>query len=148
MQEEQGLIFDRELPPDHRSGFVTLAGKPNVGKSTLLNAWLGFRLVAVSPKPQTTRNRLRGILTRDDAQIIFVDTPGIHLPRNKLGEYMVATAKRAIPDADVVVFVDEAQEELMFLYQLLLDQNRILGIRGQKITSNRPPGTKFTMGVK
>jgi len=105
MQEEQGLIFDGQLPPDHRGGFVTLAGKPNVGKSTLLNAWLGFRLVAVSPKPQTTRNRLRGILTRDDAQIIFVDTPGIHLPRNKLGEYMVTAAKRAIPDADVVVFV-------------------------------------------
>jgi len=105
MEIEQGLIFQQELPPNHRSGFVTLAGKPNVGKSTLLNAWLDFRIAAVSPKPQTTRNRLLGILTRPDAQAIFVDTPGIHLPRTKLGEYMVATAKRAIPDADVVVFM-------------------------------------------
>ena len=105
MELEQGLMFDQQLPPDHRSGFVALAGKPNVGKSTLLNAWLGSKIVAVSPKPQTTRDRLLGILTRPNAQIIFVDTPGIHLPRTKLGEYMVTTAKHAIPDADVVVFV-------------------------------------------
>ena len=89
----------------HRSGFAALIGKPNVGKSTLLNAWLGTRLAAVSPKPQTTRNRLLGILTRDDAQVIFVDTPGIHRPRTKLGSYMVDVARRAIPDADVILFL-------------------------------------------
>lgn len=104
------LPFPEELPPDHRSGFVALVGKPNVGKSTLLNAWLGVKLMAVSPKPQTTRNRLLGILTRPDAQIIFVDTPGIHLPRTRLGEYMVETAHRAVPDADVILFTVDVSE--------------------------------------
>ncbi|MBM3190650.1 MAG: GTPase Era [Chloroflexi bacterium] len=103
-------LFVDELPPDHRSGFVALSGKPNVGKSTLLNAWLGTKIAAVSPKPQTTRNVLLGILTRPDAQIIFVDTPGIHRPRTRLGEYMVEAAASAVPDADVVLFVADASE--------------------------------------
>jgi GTP-binding protein Era len=93
-------------PPDgFRSGFVALVGKPNVGKSTLLNALLGQKVAIVSPKPQTTRVAQRGILNRPDAQIVFVDTPGIHDPRNKLGSYMVEQARRSIPDADVVCFV-------------------------------------------
>ncbi|MFH1085670.1 MAG: GTPase Era [Chloroflexota bacterium] len=98
-------LLNDALPPDHRSGYVALVGKPNVGKSTLLNAWLGYRLMAVSPKPQTTRNALLGILTRPDAQVIFVDTPGVHTPRSKLGEYMVQSARRALPDADVVLWL-------------------------------------------
>jgi GTP-binding protein Era len=107
---EQDLLAELQpLPPDHRSGFVALIGKPNVGKSTLLNAWLGTRLAAVSPRPQTTRNRLLGILTRDDAQVIFVDTPGIHRPRTKLGDYMVDVAQKAIPDADVILFVVDSE---------------------------------------
>ncbi|HMP43070.1 MAG TPA: GTPase Era [Roseiflexaceae bacterium] len=85
-----------------RSGFVALVGRPNVGKSTLLNAILGQKVAIVSPKPQTTRIPLRGILSRPDAQVIFVDTPGIHEPRTRLGNYMVDQARRAIPDADVV----------------------------------------------
>ncbi len=110
MTESEGLLFDDNLPANHRSGYVALVGKPNVGKSTLLNAWLGFKLAPVSPKPQTTRARLLGILTRPDAQLIFVDTPGIHLPRTKLGEYMVHAATQAIPDADVLVFLVDATE--------------------------------------
>ena len=90
---------------DFRTGFVALVGKPNVGKSTLLNALLGQKIAIVSPKPQTTRIPLRGILTRPDAQVIFVDTPGIHDPRTKLGSFMVDQARRAIPDADVVCFL-------------------------------------------
>jgi GTP-binding protein Era len=107
-----GWLLPEDLPPDHRSGFVAVVGKPNVGKSTLMNAYLGQKVAIVSPKPQTTRNRLLGILTLErargdpaDAQIIFVDTPGIHQPRHKLGEYMVETAVRAIPDADMVLFL-------------------------------------------
>ena len=106
------LLLPEELPPDHRSGFVAVVGKPNVGKSTLMNAYLGQKIAIVSAKPQTTRNRLLGILTLErqrgdiaDAQLIFVDTPGIHRPLHKLGEYMVETAVRAIPDADVVIFM-------------------------------------------
>lgn len=110
MNNDASLILDDELPPDHRSGFVAVIGKPNVGKSTLINAWLGQKIAIVSPKPQTTRNRLRGILTRPDAQIIFVDTPGIHQPRHKLGEFMVETATKSIPDADVVFFMVDVSE--------------------------------------
>lgn len=108
MEIEQSAVVSQQLPPNHRSGFVALAGRPNVGKSTLLNAWLGVRLAPVSPKPQTTRTRLLGILTREDAQAIFVDTPGIHTPRTRLGEYMVRAAVDAIPDADVVLFMVDA----------------------------------------
>lgn len=102
---DSALLFPDELPADHRSGFVAVVGKPNVGKSTLMNAYLGQKIAIVSEKPQTTRNRLRGILTRSDAQLIFVDTPGIHSPLHKLGEFMVETAVRAIPDAEVILFV-------------------------------------------
>jgi len=99
---------EAELPPDHRSGFVAVVGRPNVGKSTLMNSYLGQKVAIISEKPQTTRNRLLGILTRHDAQVIFVDTPGIHAPLHKLGEFMVETAVRAIPDADVVLFIVDA----------------------------------------
>lgn len=103
-------LISQDLPADHRSGFVALLGKPNVGKSTLLNAWMGIKIAAVSAKPQTTRQRLLGILTRPDAQIIFVDTPGIHEPYSKLGELMVDVARAAAPDADIVLLmVDLAQ---------------------------------------
>jgi len=101
----EGTWLPEELPPDHRSGFVAVIGEPNVGKSTLLNYYLGQKVAIVSPRPQTTRDRLLGILTRPDAQVIFIDTPGIHRPQTKLGEYMVETARRAILDADVVLWL-------------------------------------------
>ena len=99
------LLPEPELPPDHRSGFVAVVGRPNVGKSTLVNAYVGQKVAIVSKKPQTTRNRIRGILTQPDVQIVFVDTPGIHQPLHKLGEYMIKTAQHAVPDADVVLFM-------------------------------------------
>jgi len=94
-----------EIPPGHRSGFVAVIGRPNVGKSTLMNQFVGQKVAIVSPKPQTTRSRILGILTRSDVQVIFVDTPGIHRPRHKLGQAMVATATHVLPDADVVLFM-------------------------------------------
>jgi GTP-binding protein Era len=97
-------MTEPETPP-HRSGFVAVVGRPNVGKSTLVNGLLGQKVAIVSPRPQTTRTRILGILTLPEAQVILVDTPGLHRPLHKLGEAMVATAASAIPDADVILFV-------------------------------------------
>ena len=91
-----------------RSGFVSLVGRPNVGKSTLLNRLVGEKLAIVSPRPQTTRTRITGIRNRADAQIVFVDTPGVHPGGGRLGELMRQTAKRAVEDVDVVGLVVDA----------------------------------------
>ncbi|MBI3592063.1 MAG: GTPase Era, partial [Nitrospirae bacterium] len=88
-----------------RSGYVSLTGRPNVGKSTLLNTILGEKVAIVTPKPQTTRNRLVGIKTLSDAQIIFIDTPGIHKPRHRLGELLVKEAKEAVKEVDLILFM-------------------------------------------
>ena len=92
-----------EVPDGHRSGFIALAGRPNVGKSTLINRLLGQRIAAVSPKPQTTRQRQLGILTLPDAQLVFVDTPGLHEPLHKLGEKMNEEALSSLHEADVIL---------------------------------------------
>lgn len=92
----------------HRSGFVTIVGRPNVGKSTLLNAICGEKVAITSDKPQTTRHQIRGVVTRPDAQIVFVDTPGIHKPRTKLGERLNATAAAGWSDVDVICLVLDA----------------------------------------
>ena len=92
----------------YRSGFVTLVGRPNAGKSTLLNQILGQKVSIVSDKPQTTRTQVRGVLTSDTHQIVFVDTPGIHKPRSALGTSLNATAASAVSDADIVCFVVDA----------------------------------------
>lgn len=99
--------MDQDLST-YKAGFVALIGRPNVGKSTLLNAYLGQKIAAVSPKPQTTRRRQLGILTLENAQIIFMDTPGLHIPVHKLGEYMNRVAEETLEDADVLVWLVEA----------------------------------------
>ncbi len=96
---------------NYRSGFVTLLGRPNVGKSTLLNKLIGEKITITSPVAQTTRNKLKAILTRKDGQIIFVDTPGIHKPHHRLGEILVKNAKAAINGVDLVVFVIDSSED-------------------------------------
>ena len=88
-----------------KSGFITIVGRPNVGKSTLTNYIMGEKLSIVSNKPQTTRNNIQTILTEEEYQIVFVDTPGIHKPKHKLGEYMVNSAKDSIKDVDLVLFL-------------------------------------------
>jgi GTP-binding protein Era len=96
---------EEALLPDHRSGFVAVIGRPNVGKSTLLNRLLGQKIAITSPKPQTTRDQLLGILTLENAQILFLDTPGIHKPQHQLGEHMVKVATETIDDVDVVLWL-------------------------------------------
>lgn len=93
------------VAPIHKSGFVAVIGKPNVGKSTLVNVFVGAPVSIVTPKPQTTRRVIRGILTRPDAQIVFVDTPGIHTPHHKLGKVMVEAASSVLAEVDVAVFM-------------------------------------------
>lgn len=96
--------------PAFRSGFAALIGRPNVGKSTLLNALIGRKVAIMSNRPQTTRNQIRGVLTTNTEQIIFIDTPGIHKPQHRLGEYMVETAEATLREVDVVVLVADATE--------------------------------------
>ncbi len=93
-----------------KSGFVAIVGRPNVGKSTLLNQILGQKIVIATDKAQTTRKRIKGILTKPEGQIVFIDTPGIHKPLNKLGEFLMDEAKFAIPDADLIVFLVDGSE--------------------------------------
>jgi GTP-binding protein Era len=93
---------------DFRSGFIAIIGRPNVGKSTLVNALLGQKIAAVSPKPQTTRKRQLGILTREAAQLVFVDTPGIHNPRHKLGTFLNQEAQESLEGVDVILWLVDA----------------------------------------
>lgn len=93
-----------------KSGFVTIIGRPNVGKSTLLNKILGQKIVITTDKAQTTRKRIKGIYTTKEGQIVFVDTPGVHKPLNKLGEFLLDEAKVAVPDADLILFLVDGSE--------------------------------------
>lgn len=93
-----------------KSGFVAIIGRPNVGKSTLLNQILGQKIVITTDKVQTTRKRIKGIYTNKEGQIVFVDTPGVHKPLNKLGEFLLDEAKIAVPDADVILFLVDGSE--------------------------------------
>jgi len=100
------------LEKEFKSGFVSIIGRPNVGKSTLLNHLVGTKVAIMSDKPQTTRNKIRGILTTENAQIVFIDTPGIHKPRNKLGEFMVNTAVKALEEVDLILYIVDVTDEI------------------------------------
>ena len=93
-----------------KSGFVSIIGRPNVGKSTLLNEILGQKIVIATDKAQTTRKRIKGIYTTQEGQIVFIDTPGVHKPLNKLGEFLLDEAKISIPDADLIIFLVDGSE--------------------------------------
>jgi GTPase len=97
-------------PKGYKSGFVAVIGRPNVGKSTLLNQLVGQKIAIVSNTPQTTRNKILGILTLPTAQILFLDTPGIHKPKHKLGEYMVKSAQNAVREVEMILFVSDVTE--------------------------------------
>ena len=108
----------------NKAAMITIAGRPNVGKSTLMNALVGEKIAIVSNKPQTTRNRICGILTKGDTQFIFVDTPGFHKPRTRLGDYMVNVTKESISDVDLTILVVEpianvGQQEQTLIEQLM-----------------------------
>lgn len=95
---------------DYKSGFVAVIGRPNVGKSTLLNTIVGQKIVIATDKAQTTRRRIKGIFTNEEGQIVFIDTPGIHKPLDKLGEFLMDEAKCSIPDADLILFIVDVSE--------------------------------------
>lgn len=95
----------------HKSGFIAVIGRPNVGKSTLINSLIGQKIAIMSDKPQTTRNRILCILTQEDAQVVFLDTPGIHKPLHKLGEYMENTAENTLKEVDAILFVVDVTEK-------------------------------------
>jgi len=105
---ELDSVFSDDWGEDHRSGLVAVVGRPNVGKSTLINSILQQKIAIVTAKPQTTRQRQLGIYTDDAAQILFIDTPGIHKPKSVLGDYMVGVAHDALKDADVVLWLLDA----------------------------------------
>lgn len=94
----------------YQSGFVSIIGRPNVGKSTFLNRVIGQKIAIMSNKPQTTRNKIQGVYTEDEAQIVFIDTPGIHKPKSKLGDFMVSVAENTLKEVDMILFMINAEE--------------------------------------
>ena len=117
------------MKKDHyKSGFVSIIGVPNVGKSTLLNQIVGQKIAIISDKPQTTRNKILAIHTTDTEQIIFTDTPGIHKPHNRLGEYMVRVAKESMTDTDVLLLVVDATKKIQEAEREIAENLHALGI--------------------
>lgn len=115
-QEVSGIAAEKDFgslktDKNYKSGFVAVIGRPNVGKSTLINSLIGQKIAIMSDKPQTTRNRIMCVLTKPDAQLIFLDTPGIHKPKDKLGEYMVKAAEGTLKEVDAIIFVVDANEK-------------------------------------
>lgn len=116
------------MEQNYKSGFVTLVGRPNVGKSTLVNNIVGEKVSIVSDKIQTTRNRIHGILTEEDAQVIFVDTPGVHKPKHELGDTMVDTSLQTLRDVDLVLFVINAEEGFGRGDEFIIDKLKAIDI--------------------
>ncbi|OLO38894.1 GTPase Era [Alkalihalophilus pseudofirmus] len=106
----------------YKSGFVAIIGRPNVGKSTLLNYIVGQKIAIMSDKPQTTRNKIQGVYTNNDAQIVFLDTPGIHRPKHKLGDFMMKIANNTLREVDLIMFVIDAGEGFGSGEQFILDR--------------------------
>lgn len=94
----------------HKSGFISIIGRPNVGKSTFLNRVIGQKIAIMSDKPQTTRNKIQGVLTLEDSQLIFLDTPGIHKPKHRLGDFMMKVAQNTLKEVDLILFMVNAEE--------------------------------------
>ena len=107
-----------------KSGFATLIGRPNVGKSTLMNALIGQKIAITSNRPQTTRNRIQTVYTSKEGQIVFLDTPGIHKAKNKLGNYMVNVAERTMSEVDVILWLVEPTDYIGAGEQHIIEQLR------------------------
>ena len=114
-----------------KSGFITVVGRPNVGKSTLLNGVIGEKISIISDKPQTTRNKIQMIYTDDRMQAIFIDTPGIQMPKNKLGDYMLTVSKSTLNEVDLITFMVDLSEDIGKLDQYILDE--LAGVSTKKI---------------
>ncbi|QFF99473.1 GTPase Era [Psychrobacillus glaciei] len=104
-----------------KSGFISIIGRPNVGKSTFLNRVIGQKIAIMSDKPQTTRNKVQGVLTLEKSQMIFIDTPGIHIPKHKLGDFMLKVAKNTLREVDVIIFMVNATEPRGKIDELIMD---------------------------
>ena len=129
-----------------KAGYITVVGKPNAGKSTLVNKLVGFKVAITTPKPQTTRFNIKGIITDENSQMIFIDTPGVHIPKDKMGEYMMKNVESAIKSVDVILYmvdatrptIDKASETIMqniagSKNNVILCINKIDKIEKQKI---------------
>src|SRR6185295_18239557 len=134
-EEAQEPLDPLETPPGHKSGFVGIVGRPNVGKSTILNHYLGEKIAIVTPKPQTTRQRILGVLNRPDAQVAFLDSPGLHEPEHTLGRHMMEAAKAVLDEADVLVVVVDGTAGLTAADQKVFDRIR------QALRQGRPGKT-------
>lgn len=125
-----------------KSGFVSIIGRPNVGKSTFLNHVIGQKIAIMSDKPQTTRNKVQGVLTTDESQIIFIDTPGIHKPKHKLGEFMLKVSKNALREVEVIMFMINAQQKLgpgdQYVMEMLKGTNTPVFLVVNKIDTIQP----------
>lgn len=110
-----------ETKDGYKSGFISIIGRPNVGKSTFLNRVIGQKIAIMSDKPQTTRNKVQGVLTTDDSQMVFIDTPGIHKPKHKLGDFMLKVAKNTLREVDINMFMVNAEQKLGKGDEFILD---------------------------